>query len=166
MDGSRRDARSTLIKPGSFLRYRYECRSMYKLHTTYCRCRSEPLRSTRLTVGVAALGPQGVKGSCPESASHLASLDAGLQCVMPLVSSFGQPSPRTPSTPTSTTSKHTRLQTMRAGEGKGNERCNESSEMEQSTAASAPYMSANRCLVAPTTVQMTCISEVWWLYPF
>ena len=91
---------------------------------------------------------------------HLASLDAGLQCVMPLVSSFGQPSPRTPSTPTSTTSKHTRLQTMRAGEGKGtegvnregNERCNESSEMEQSTAASAPYMSANRCLVAPTTI--------------
>ena len=160
MDGSRRDARSTLIKHGSCLRYRYECRSMYKLHTTYCRCRSEPLRSTRLTVGVAALGPQGVKGSCPESASHLASLDAGLQCVMPLVSSFGQPSPRTPSTPTSTTSKHTRLQTMRAGEGKGtegvnregNERCNESSEMEQSTVASAPYMSANKCLVAPTTV--------------
>ena len=112
-----------------------------QIHTTYCRCRG--------------FGPTRRQRELPGERLHLASLDAGLQCVMPLVSSFGQPSPRTPSTPTSTTSKHTRLQTMRAGEGKGtegvnregNERCNESSEMEQSTAASAPYMSANRFYV-------------------
>ena len=71
-----------------------------QIHTTYCRCRG--------------FGPTRRQKEWPREQLHLASLHAGLQWVMPLLSSLEQSSPRTPSTPTKhdkqsyTSTNHTR----------------------------------------------------------